>query len=146
MNKNKLKEVLLNHEIHAIEKETHFENYIGGQTFSQLDVVDADDQAHSAENAIIEKGIEEQIHRHEANLAEIQNLSFAAADVVGPGAVVKVNDRYMVIVTALSKFKFEDIEMIGMSTEAPIYSLIEGKKAGESFVMNGKTFKIQEVH
>ncbi len=52
----------------------------------------------------------------------------------------------MVVAVSKPKFKFEDKNFIGISTEAPIYQCIEGKKAGDICHFNNIKFEIQEVH
>lgn len=86
------------------------------------------------------------IHEHTDHLKVLESIDFGPSDVVKPGAVVKTNDRYMVVAVSKPKFKFEDKNFIGISTEAPIYQCIEGKKAGDICHFNNIKFEIQEVH
>ena len=63
------------------------------------------------------------------------------------GSLVETNDNYYFISVALGKIALEEGSSVyAISTEAPIYQEMKGKKAGESFSFNDKEHKILEVH
>lgn len=67
-------------------------------------------------------------------------------DVVDLGAVVVTNQRTFFISTSLERVEIEGRTVIGISQKAPIYQVMKGKKAGESFDYGGVRFAILEVY
>ena len=63
---------------------------------------------------------------------------------ISTGTVVITNDRNFLIAIARS-FKVNNMNFTGLSAQAPIFSVLEGKKAGESYSYNGTGAKIDEV-
>ncbi len=63
------------------------------------------------------------------------------------GSVVETSENYYYISVALGKIVLEEGSTVfAISTDAPIYQEMKGKKAGESFSFNGKEHKIIKVH
>jgi len=63
------------------------------------------------------------------------------------GSVVETSENYYFISTALGKIILEEGSSVyAISTEAPIYQEMKGKKSGESFSFNDKEHKILNVH
>jgi hypothetical protein len=68
-----------------------------------------------------------------------------AHDVVHLGSIV-ITDKFKFFVSvSIERFKAGDEEYFGVSTLAPIYKAMEGKKAGESFEVNGNRFLITDL-
>ncbi|WP_029331320.1 hypothetical protein [Gillisia marina] len=63
------------------------------------------------------------------------------------GSVIETEENYYFIACGLGKVQMDDgSSVFVISTEAPIYEKLKGKKAGETFVLNEKEIKILEVH
>ncbi len=54
-------------------------------------------------------------------------------------------DRHFVIAVATDRFTFEDVMLMGISTQAPLFQAIEGKTAGETCAYNGRSFSVDLV-
>lgn len=67
-------------------------------------------------------------------------------DVVDLGAVVVTNQRTFFISASIERVEIEGLTVIGISQKAPIYQVMKGKKAGESFDYGGVRFEILEVY
>lgn len=67
-------------------------------------------------------------------------------DVVDMGAVVVTNQRTFFISASIERVEIEGLTVIGISQKAPIYQVMKGKKAGESFDYGGVRFEILEVY
>ena len=67
-------------------------------------------------------------------------------DVVDLGAVVVTNHRTFFISASIERVEIEGLTVIGISQKAPIYQVMKGKKAGESFDYGGVRFEILEVY
>ena len=62
------------------------------------------------------------------------------------GSVVKTPKHYYFIAIALGEVTLDDTKINVISTEAPIYKELEGKKAGDKFTWRDEEIKIEEVH
>ncbi|MCJ7758506.1 MAG: transcription elongation factor [Gillisia sp.] len=63
------------------------------------------------------------------------------------GSVVETNKQNYFIATALGEIKMDDGGMVYVvSTEAPIYEQLKGKKAGDTFKLKNEDVKILKVH
>jgi len=63
------------------------------------------------------------------------------------GSVVETSGNYYFISAALGKITLDEGSSVyAISTDAPIYQEMKGKKAGESFKFNDQEHKILEVH
>ena len=67
-------------------------------------------------------------------------------DNVHLGSVVVTEQQSFFVSVSIERFKCEGKEYFGVSTKAPIYKAMEGKKKGESFVVNGRSFKILDLY
>ena len=66
-------------------------------------------------------------------------------DVVHLGSVVVTNIERFFVSVSIERFKVGKVDYFGVSTLAPIYKALEGKKAGDSADLNGNLFEIKEV-
>lgn len=63
------------------------------------------------------------------------------------GSLIETEKNYYFIATALGKVDLEDgSSVFAVSTEAPIFEKLKGKKAGDTFVLQEEEVKILEVH
>ncbi|CAM1373040.1 hypothetical protein [Tenacibaculum xiamenense] len=147
MDKVKLKEALIALEKHHIdEAEMKYDDFLLGNLLDKTEVIDDDDQSHHRQSIEISDQLEEQAHVHLEHLETIHKISFTPKKVVEPGAVISVNGRCMIVAVSKPMFTIDGRNFIGISTNAPIYKELAGKKTGESFVFNGNTFKIESVY
>lgn len=63
------------------------------------------------------------------------------------GSVIETEESFYFIACALGNVKMDDGSTVHViSTEAPVYQKLKGKKAGDTFNLNDKEIKILEVH
>jgi hypothetical protein len=65
--------------------------------------------------------------------------------VIALGSLVKANEIYFFIATALPQITLDGATVFGVSPEAPIGVQFMGKKAGDSIQVNAITYKIESV-
>ncbi|MDJ1499066.1 hypothetical protein [Xanthocytophaga agilis] len=63
---------------------------------------------------------------------------------VGKGAVV-ITDSIHFFIGVSIPFKVNGEDFMAISTNAPIYSVMKGKKEGDTFSFNGKNYKIKQL-
>lgn len=63
------------------------------------------------------------------------------------GSIVETSENYYFISAALGKIVLDEGSTVyAISTEAPIFQEMKGKKQGDKFSFNGKDYEIQGVH
>ncbi|WP_417372181.1 hypothetical protein, partial [Gelidibacter japonicus] len=131
---------------HIDEAEMKYEDFLKGNLLDKTEVVDDDDQSHHRQSIEISDQLEEQAHVHADHLEAINKISFEPTEVVQPGAIVSVNGRCMIVAVSKPAFNVDGRDFLGISPNAPIYSSLKGKKAGESFTFNNLDFTIEAVN
>lgn len=67
--------------------------------------------------------------------------------VITNGSLVETESHFFFVSVALGKLDLEDTKnYYSISIDAPIYSLLKGKKAGDSFSFNNINYKIVNVY
>jgi hypothetical protein len=61
------------------------------------------------------------------------------------GALIVTNHLNFFIGVSSEKIEVDGEEIFGISTNAPIYKVMEGKKKGDKFKFNEKEYKIEKV-
>ena len=146
INKAKLRAMLLQLEALSIAESTGL--YHSHLDAARLDLSEPNDQGQRPQleqSAVEAQGFEEQSHLHQKDRNVIEALSFARTDVVEPGAVVNVNNRYFVIAVPTQLISIDGIGIIGISVESPLYEVMAGLRAGETFEFQQKTFVVTDV-
>lgn len=67
-------------------------------------------------------------------------------DEIGPGAVVVTNQRVFFVSVSIEQVEVNGIDIFGLSTKAPIFQALRGKKAGDKLDFNGIHYDIQDVY
>jgi len=115
---------------------------------ARLDLSEPNDQGQRSQqeqSAVEAQGFEEQSHLHQKHRNVIEALPFGRTAVVEPGAVVNVNNRYFVIAVPTQVISIDGIDIIGISVESPLYKVMAGLRAGETFEFQQKTFVVTDV-
>jgi transcription elongation GreA/GreB family factor len=147
MDKYMIKQELLKKEVKHIELSIEdYNNFLTASAVKRNEVTDLDDKSHQRQDADLSATLDKAVHNHEAHLAKIRAISFEPKTKVEPGAIVSVNGRCMIVAVSKPPFKIGDRNFIGISTDAPIYAELKGKKAGDSFMFNDQKFTIEIIN
>ncbi len=65
---------------------------------------------------------------------------------IDPGAIVVTDQRIFFIAVSSEKVEVEGEVIFGISTNAPIYSVMQGLAKGDRFEFNGTAYKIEKVY
>lgn len=147
MDKQKIKKALIEQEQKHINLSvTDYENFLNDSTPKRGEVNDPDDHSHLNQSLDVAKKIDTVIHEHVHHLETIESLDFEQKTSVEPGAIVSVNGRCMIIGISKPQFEIEGRKFIGISTDAPIYDSLKGKKTGDEFIFNQRKFTIEAIN
>lgn len=146
IDKGKLREALLAVEAASIEEAILlYESHLQG---ARTDLSESDDHGQRSQNeqsGIEAQRFEEQSHLHETHEKLIQSIDFRPKDVVELGALVRVNNRYLVIAVPTRSFYVDGTEVLGISIDAPLFAAMEGLHFGDTFEFKGNSFVVEDV-
>ena len=80
-----------------------------------------------------------------SQLKLLNNLTLQVRDKVELGSLVVTDKGSFFISTALGVLKVGEDKFFAISTDAPIYEVLKGKKAGDLASFNGNSYRIIEV-
>jgi hypothetical protein len=103
----------------------------------------SDAQAELASD--LSEAFDDTMHSHSDKIEKLAAMDFGPKNKVEEGAVVKLGGRFFVIAVSTGKFVCDGNEIMGISTQAPIYAELEGKRAGDAISFNGRELVIEEV-
>ncbi|WP_050348509.1 hypothetical protein [Arsenicicoccus sp. oral taxon 190] len=83
--------------------------------------------------------------RQRLDLKEARALDVATTDTVQPGAVVELGGRHYVVGVVTDEFESGGVSYQGIATDAPIYDVIHGLRAGDTFSFGGQDQTITAV-
>ena len=85
----------------------------------------------------------------ELTIMQLQNIRAINTDLnhvqVAFGSIVETDNAVFFVSDALPNFKYIQKNIFPLSVQAPVYSELKGKKAGDTFSFNGKTAQIKTV-
>lgn len=106
---------------------------------------DADDLSQSDEAGELSGLQDDAVDRQARVLAQIDELDLSVAEVAGPGAVVAFGgDHYLVGVVA-AELDVDGVRIEGIAADSPVAAAIAGKRAGETFTVNGVEHRLDLV-
>jgi hypothetical protein len=147
MDKLLLKNKLLENERSKIKAFTvNLNDFINNTHIDYNEARDNDDHSHHHQATTDSNIGHKHLHVHEDHIKEIEAIDFSPSTVVEPGAVVQVNDRYIVVAVAESAFKFDGKDVLSISTGAPLYQCMKGKKTGDTCTINNNNFIIKNIY
>lgn len=109
---------------------------------STLDPEDFSQQNQNFESA---DNLSKRITRAKQMLDGFLNLPVEGYDKAEPGALVLTRSLNFYIGISVAQFTYEGKVYFGLNTDAPIYSALEGARAGDDVVFNGQEYKISEI-
>lgn len=142
--KTRIRETLLRMERADIAAaQRSYDAYFGEATTIDDRVVDSEHAATVVRDRPVLERIEALEHEHEQHVQTVAAMSVAPSVTVGPGAVVQIDDRFVVVAVPAPEFAYGEVRMIGISTRAPLFRAMEGLRLGDVFEFNHRTYAIR---
>ncbi len=147
MNKSHVKATMLAlTEAEMAQAEQKYQVFLASARLDRSEPIENDEQAQAETAADLAESFDDKVHDYASKIAVLDQIDFGPKTEVRPGAVVKIGDRFLVIGVSTAAFECEGQAFIGISPEAPIYTALEGKTAGEFCTFNGRELIVSEVH
>lgn len=146
MNKNAVKNTMLSlEEDQLAHAQEHYREYLESARLDRTEPIESDEQAQAETAGDAARAFDQPVHSHSDKIAKLRTIDFGPKTEVEEGAIVKVDGRHFVVAVATTRFECEGNCLMGISAQAPIYKAMEGKCAGDSGTVNGRSFKIEAV-
>jgi transcription elongation GreA/GreB family factor len=110
------------------------------------DIEDDQDQSQQRQAAEMADALWPRVHEHETHRRILEELPFGPRERVEPGAVVRVEGRYLVIAVPTPAFVFGGVQLVGVSPDTPLAHAMAGLAAGDTFSFRGRDLKVEEIH
>lgn len=110
------------------------------------DTHDPDDYSHQYESGEMEQLIKVQLNKAKGNMERLKTIDFGEKDTVTPGALVQTPRFNFFIGFATVPFDVDGKHIVGISTESPIYSIMNGRKEGDKFSFSGINYEISKIN
>lgn len=112
----------------------------------ESDTLDPEDYSHQYESKEMEQMIKVQINRAERGLELLASLDISPKTHVSTGAIIETDSLNFFIGYPTMPFELDEKRFVGISTGSPIYTLMNGKRAGDSFQYSGTTYQITNIY
>lgn len=109
------------------------------------DTADPDDYARQTEAKDMQLRMEKLLNKEKNDLAFVLAEKDKSYDEIEPGALIETDKNYFFLAVPLPKFDFEGKEIFCISTDAPIYAKLKGKKIGDTIEIGPNTHEILAI-
>lgn len=128
--RRRIKDVLANEgNVNEEEYDNHLQSF-KAESFSEINLL-------NEEVIFADKELEE--------LRKIEAFEGHSHDKVEFGTVVVTDQRNFFVSASLEDFEVDGMKVFGISVNAPLYTLMKGKKVGQKFKYNGNAYTIQDI-
>jgi hypothetical protein len=128
------------------EAAREYDAHLEGARPDLSETTDQGQRSQEEQSGVEADRFEEQVHLHEQHRSLIEKIDFSPTEVVRPGALIKLGDRYFVIAVPTRILRIAGIEILGISPASPLFEAMEGLSAGDEFEWNSQTLVIEEVY
>jgi hypothetical protein len=147
IDKNKIFEEIKNQQEEVIKDfEKMLEQFKGVTDLDEESTREVDDFAQQSTSEDIENRIGIQFESAKGLLNILNDLDLSPKTDVCPGAVVITNKAKFFVSIPNSSIEVDGTTFIGISTDAPLYYFMKGKKKGDSFKYGKTSYEIKDLY
>ena len=146
MNKQSIRQAMLGLEADGLDATASaYQEYFASARLDRSEPIENDEHAQAVFARELAEAVDHPVHDHAENLEKLRNADFGPKSMVEEGAVVRIGGRNLVVSVPTATFVCDGEEFIGISTSAPIFDAMRGKRAGESFCFRGREMVVELV-
>lgn len=146
MNKIKILEQIVKEQSKTLANLTaSIQKYKSASDMDEDDTLDPEDYSHQGEAREMKMRMEQLLLRESKNLEIIEKCLSIENEEVAFGALLDLDSKYLFVGVSIHPFSFEGKEVYSISTEAPIFQLIKGKKVNELIELGTNSYKIKSI-
>lgn len=144
--KTEVKSELLLHQQHLIDDLSKMlDSHKEGADIDEEDTLDPDDLSHQNEATVASYELKARVEHAISDLNYIKNWNLEPSNEVNEYAIVKTQEVNFIIGIATLPFQFKAENYVGISTNAPIYQMMKGKKQGDAFNFGTYHYEIDAI-
>lgn len=138
------------HLIHLKEEEIRLleqaaATYSGDADLDEEAVIDADDLSHQSQSTEAARNVYAQLEEAQQQLDAFRKIQPEGVSVIMDGSIVITNQANLVIGLSVKDFEWKGARFVGISTKAPVFSVLAGKREGDSFRFNEIDYVIEQI-
>lgn len=138
------------HLIHLKEEEIRLleqaaATYSGDADLDEEAVIDADDLSHQSQSTEAARNVYAQLEEAQQQLDAFRKIQPESVSVITDGSIVITNQANLVIGLSVKDFEWKGERFVGISTKAPVFSVLAGKREGDSFRFNEIDYVIEQI-
>jgi hypothetical protein len=146
IDKSQLKQALQSLEADTLNQhQREYEEFLANAHRDGTDPQDTAEVAEASMSADRAQTLEQSVARDEESIRKIEGIDFGPTEEIREGAVVCLDSRWFVVAVSTGSFEVGRTKLMGISTDAPLFAAMKGKKAGQQVKFNGRTMKIEAV-
>lgn len=130
-------------EIEALEHSKSI--YNDGADLDEESTLKMDDFAQQSQSTESAMSLQVRIDQAKENLESFRNVRPELVNEITEGNVVFTDKINFVIGLAFQEFEWGGKKFVGISTQAPIFEALVGKRAGDKVDFNGINYSIEEI-
>lgn len=150
MNKKHIRKDVIQHliqlkqdEINALKESERI--YAEGADLDEESSLELDDFAQQSQSTDSARNLQIRINQATEDLNNFRVLRPELIDEITEGNVVLTDKVNFVIGLSFKDFEWENKKFVGISTQAPIFEALVGKRAGDKIEFNGIKYTIEEI-
>ncbi len=109
------------------------------------ETLDPEDYSHQTEYGEMGKRIKEQLTIAKNELEYVVRISTEETEKVDVGALIETKMMSFYVSIATKPFEIDGKQVVGISTNAPIYQILSNKAVGDMLTLGKKEFKIKAI-
>lgn len=146
-----MKETILNQLLADLEKsvatfEERIQELKGVSDLDENSTKDPEDLSNQNVSKDMEMRYNVQLQQAKNDLTAVRQLSEKKNDTIAPGSLIETSQKWFFVGISSPAIDINGKELICFSTSAPIFSTLEGKKAGDSFKLGKDTYTISRIY
>ncbi|WP_312313751.1 hypothetical protein [Empedobacter brevis] len=150
MNKKHIRKDIIQHliqlkqdEINALKESERI--YTESADLDEESSLELDDFAQQSQSTDSARNLQIRINQATEDLNNFKVLRPELIDEITEGNVVLTDKVNFVIGLSFKDFEWENKKFVGISTQAPIFEALVGKRAGDKIEFNGIKYTIEEI-
>lgn len=127
------------------ETQVAYQDFVSSAKLDWTEHYDDGEESQAERARFLSEQLEAPLHSHAHKIELLNRIDFGPKATVGPGAVVTFGGMNFVVAVATAPFGCNGQELVGLSTQAPIYEQIAGLATGDHFKFRGRDLTIEGV-
>lgn len=119
--------------------------YAEGADLDEESSLELDDFAQQSQSTDAARNLQIRIKQATIDLENFKALRPELVNEITEGNVVLTDKLNFVIGLSFKDFEWENKKFVGISTQAPIFDALVGKRAGDKLEFNGIDYTIEEI-